>query len=119
MGRPPLPPCERWSEIPNRPLHNWFAEFLGIDPRIADLVNENMDAPSKTLGPRHRIVRHDLPYAVRLAAQANRITVRNGKNTRQATPPEVLAAFAAHMMLDRASTNPGMRRFFKLVEAMM
>jgi len=88
--------------MPSRVSHNEFARFLGIDSRIANLVNREMDAPAKWLGPSHRKVNHDI-YTVA------RMTQKYGIQGAQAA--------MAHLMLDMLTTvNPVARKVFKTYE---
>jgi len=89
--------------LPNRPLHNRLAVFMGIPPEIADAVNADIDAPAKELGPSHRRVRHDAEYAFQLGAKFN--------------DPRAVAAAGWHYLMDQASEDPQIRRFFRLMEA--
>lgn len=88
--------------MPSRSVHNRIAVALGLDPKLVDAVNKDIDAPAKWLGPSHRKVRHDALYAFELAARFR--------------DPQALTAAGIHYMLDQASEDPAMRRLFKLLE---
>jgi hypothetical protein len=104
-------------ELPNRKLHNRFAEALGIDRELADLVNKRMDQPSKWLGPSHRRVRHDILYAVKMAFEISQ--ERNLKRSkREVLPADVMKAYGVHILLDTASLSPSIRKIFKIMEAL-
>jgi hypothetical protein len=103
--------------LPNRKLHNRFAEALGIDKELADLVNKRMDQPSKWLGPSHRRVRHDIPSAVKMALEISQENRLKSSLKRQIPPADVMRAFGAHVFLDTASLNPSVRRMFRMMEA--
>jgi hypothetical protein len=104
--------------LPNRKLHNRFAELLGVDGELADLVNKRMDQPSKWLGPAHRRVRHDIPYAVKMAFEISQEQNARLQVKRQVVPAEVIKAYGTHVLLDTASLNPSIRRIFRLMEAL-
>jgi hypothetical protein len=106
--------------LPNRKLHNRFAESLGIDRELADLVNRRMDEPSKWLGPSHRMVRHDISYALKMAFEIShekQLTLKR-RMKKEATPADVMKAYGVHLLLDTASQNPSIRRMFRLMEAL-
>jgi hypothetical protein len=104
--------------LPNRKLHNLFAESLGIDRELADIVNKRMDQPAKWLGPTHRRVRHDIPYAVKMALEISNEQGPKSKLRRQVLPAEVMKAYGVHILLDSVSSNPSIRRMFRLMEAL-
>ncbi len=106
--------------MPSRKLHNRFAESLGIDRELADLVNSWMDEPSKWLGPSHRMVRHDIPYALKMAFEISHEQQLTSKRRMKkvATPADVMKAYGVHLLLDTASQNPSIRRMFRLMEAL-
>ena len=104
--------------MPNRRLHNRFAEALGIDRELADLVNRRMDQPSKWLGPTHRKVRHDIAYAVKMALEVSQENRSKFGFKREIPPVEVMKAYGLHVLLDTASLNPSVRRIFRLMEAL-
>jgi hypothetical protein len=103
--------------LPNRKLHNRFAEALGIDRELADLVNKRMDQPSKWLGPSHRRVRHDIPYAVKMAIEISQ-EQNLKKSKREVLPADVMKAYGVHVLLDTASLSPYIRKMFKIMEAL-
>lgn len=106
--------------MPSRKLHNRFAESLGIDRELADLVNSRMDEPSKWLGPSHRRVRHDIPYALKMAFEIpheQQLTLKR-RMKKEVTPANVMKAYGVHLLLDTASQNPSIRRMFRLMEAL-
>lgn len=106
-------------ELPNRKLHNRFAEALGIDRELADLVNKRMDQPSKWLGPSHRRVRHDIPYAVKMAFEISQEqNLNKSKSKSEVLPVDVMKAYGVHVLLDTASLNPSIRKMFKIMEAL-
>jgi hypothetical protein len=104
--------------LPSRKLHNRFAEALGIDKELADLVNRRMDQPSKWLGPTHRRVRHDIPYAVKMALEISQENRLMSGFRREIPPIDVMKAYGLHILLDTASLNPSVRRMFRLMEAL-
>jgi hypothetical protein len=105
--------------LPSRKLHNRFAESLGIDKELADIVNKRMDEPSKWLGPSHRIVRHDIPYALKMAFEIPKEQRLKGvKRRKEATPADVMKAYGVHLLMDLASENPSVRRMFRVMEAL-
>jgi hypothetical protein len=105
--------------LPNRKLHNRFAESLGIDREIADAVNRRMDQPSKWLGPSYLRVRHDIPYAVKMAFEISQEQNLNSKKLkRQILPVDVMKAYGVHVLLDTTSLSPSMRGIFKIMEAL-
>jgi hypothetical protein len=104
--------------LPNRKLHNLFAESLGIDRELADIVNKRMDQPAKWLGPTHRRVRHDIPYAIKMALEISNEQSSKAKLKRQVLPAEVMKAYGVHILLDSVSLNPSIRRMFRLMEAL-
>ena len=91
--------------MPNRALHNLVATAFGLDPELVDAVNKDIDAPARWMGPSHRKVRHDAPYAVELG-------VRFGD-------PQAFAAAGIHYLLDQASQDPNLRRAFRVMEAVI
>jgi hypothetical protein len=91
--------------MPNRKLHNAFAEAFGIDRKVANEVNRTMDLPSKWMGPSHRSRRHDLPYVVMLGLKMK---------SAQATQAGLL-----HIALDELSTkNAEARKLLRLMEVL-
>jgi hypothetical protein len=105
--------------LPSRKLHNRFAESLGIDKELADTVNKRMDEPSKWLGPSHRIVRHDIPYALKMAFEIPQEQALKGvKSRKEVTSADVMKAYGVHLLMDLASENPSVRRMFKLMEGL-
>jgi len=46
--------------MPSRKVHNKVCEIFGINPKLADKVNRDIDYPSRYLGKDHRILFHDL-----------------------------------------------------------
>jgi hypothetical protein len=107
--------------LPSRKLHNRFAESLGIDKELADIVNKKMDEPSKWLGPSHRIVRHDIPYALKMAFEIPRertMKLEGVKRRKEVTPADVMKAYGVHLLMDLASENPSVRRMFRVMEAL-
>jgi hypothetical protein len=105
-------------ELPNHKLHNRFAEALGIDRELADLVNKRMDQPSKWLGPSHRRVRHDIPYGVKMALEISQEQNLKTKTKHEVFPVDVMKAYGVHVLLDTASLSPSIRKMFKIMEAM-
>jgi hypothetical protein len=103
--------------LPNRKLHNRFAETLGIDRELADLVNKRMDQPSKWLGPSHRRVRHDISYALKMAFEISQ-EQNLKKSKREVLPVDVLKAYGTHVLLDTASLSPSIRKMFKIMEVL-
>ena len=108
--------------MPSRRLHNRFAESLGIDKDLADQVNKQMDEPSKWLGPNHRVVRHDIPYALRMAFEIPRqrsMKIKRIQRGKEVTPADVMKAYGVHLLMDVASQNPSARRMFRMMEALL
>lgn len=108
--------------MPSRKLHNRFAETLGIDKDLADQVNKQMDEPSKWLGPSHRVVRHDIPYALKMAfeiPQQRRVKLKGIERRKEVTPADVMKAYGVHLLMDVASQNPSARRMFRVMEALL
>jgi hypothetical protein len=95
-----------------------FAESLGIDRELADIVNKRMDQPAKWLGPTHRRVRHDIPYAIKMALEISHEHSSKSKLKRQVLPAEVMKAYGVHILLDSVSLNSSIRRMFRLMEAL-
>jgi hypothetical protein len=107
--------------LPSRKLHNKFAESLGIDRELADIVNKRMDEPSKWLGPSHRIVRHDIPYALKMAfeiPQEQTMKLKSSLRRKEVTSTDVMKAYGVHLLMDTASENPSVRRMFRVMEAL-
>jgi hypothetical protein len=105
--------------LPGRKLHNKFAESLGIEKDLANQVNKRIDEPSKWLGPSHRIVRHDIPYALKMAFEIPREqTLKGVKSRKEVTPTDVMKAYGVHLLMDMASENPSVRRMFRVMEAL-
>jgi hypothetical protein len=107
--------------LPSRKLHNKFAESLGIDKELADIVNKKMDEPSKWLGPSHRIVRHDIPYGLKMAfeiPQEQTMKFNGIQRRKEVTSADVMKAYSVHLLMDMASENPSVRRMFRVMEAL-
>jgi hypothetical protein len=108
--------------LPSRKLHNRFAESLGIDMELANLVNKQMDEPSKWLGPSHRVVRHDIPYALKMAfeiPQQRNLRLKAIQRGKEVTPADVMKAYGVHLLMDVASQNASARRMFRVMEALL
>ena len=89
--------------MPNRKVHNFIGRALGLDPKLVDAVNRDMDAASKWLGPSHRKVGHSDLDAM-------------GYVIKYRTPQAALAA-KVHQITDQlASSNPELRRFLLAME---
>lgn len=91
--------------MPGRKVHNYIDVLCGIPLSLADKVNADMDRPARELGPRHRIVNHDLSFALEEARKYQ-------------TP---LAFFAAvnHINVDgMTASSPALRKMFAVLEAL-
>lgn len=105
--------------LPSRKLHNRFAESLGIEKEIADIVNKRMDEPSKWLGPSHRMIRHDIPYALKMAFEIPQEQNRKLSGRKEVNPSDVMKAYGVHLVLDVASQDHSARRLFRMMEALL
>lgn len=81
----------------NRKAHNWFtgALYPTIPKQVIDGCNAILDEPSATLGPRHRVVNHDIISASTACARVAKTLGR--------PESEGIAAANAHLLEDHVS----------------
>ncbi len=92
--------------MPNRKVHNYIGKMLGLDPRLVNAVNRDMDKPSRYLGPSHRKVMHSDIDAVMLMFKY--------KN------PQAMIASKVHQLTDQlASSDPNLRKILAALEAFL
>ena len=93
--------------MPSRKVHNFFCKIFGIDEKLANKINRDIDFPSKFLGKKHRILFHDFDLSTILLLSKYKFS------------PEVLTAWYLHKLLDELSKDKKMKELFDILEKLL
>jgi len=93
--------------MPSRKVHNYVAKLLGINEKLANTINKDIDRPAKWLGKKHRILFHDFDLSTYLLLAKYKF---NSK---------AILAWYAHKLVDEIAKDKNMRRLFELLEKIL
>ncbi len=90
--------------MPTRKVHNKICELFGIDYRLANEINRDIDFPSKFLGKKHRVLFHNYDLSTLLLLAKYKFN------------KDAILAWYLHKTVDEISKDKRMKTLFKLLE---
>ncbi len=93
--------------MPSRKVHNYICKLFGINPKLANKVNREIDLPSKWLGKKHRILFHNFDLSTYLLFAKYKFN------------PDIINIWYLHKLVDEMSKDKNMKKIFELLERLL